>query len=277
MSGARAERPPYVLATGRAAVERLRAVNDVHGADSARLLRRAGLRSGMHVADIGCGCGLVACSMARRVGPTGSVTAIDISEGQVEQARHMAARRRLGNVRFAVAGAHDTGLPRQSFDLVFSRFVLMHVQRPQAALEEMASLVRPGGVLVVEDGDFSEPFCEPPTYGFDRVFELYRALGETRGLDFRIGPKLYRMCLAAGLEQIEVAIAQPVFVRGLPKRLPQWTLEECIDALEAAGLADRPEVELLITEMDGLARDDTVMFGMARMTQVLGRKPVLRQ
>jgi len=273
MSGERAERSRYVLATGSEAVDRLRAVNDVHGADTARLLRRAGLRRGLRVADIGCGSGFVSCWMARRVGPEGSVTAIDISAGQVQQARRLAEQRRLTNVEFFVAGAHDTGLPRASFDIVFSRFVLMHVQQPQEALAEMAAVVRPGGALVVEDGDFTSPFCEPPCYGFDRVFDLYRALGESRGLDFRIGPKLYRMVLAAGLEKVEVACVQPVFVRGLPKRLPQWTLEECMDGLVSTGLAERQEVELLITEMDALAGDDTVMFGMARMTQVIGRKP----
>src|SRR5207244_12522430 len=63
-------------------------------------------------------------------------------------------------------------------------------------------------IFACEDGDFTSPFCEPPLSAFDRLFELYRAIGERRGQDFRIGPKLYRMFRGAGFESPQVTLAQ---------------------------------------------------------------------
>jgi SAM-dependent methyltransferase len=269
------EVPPnerYVLATGDAGAYRLRIVNSVHGPDTEAFLLRAGLVRGMKVADIGCGIGTISCWMADRVGSNGSVTGIDVSAAQVEQARKNAADAGLVNTQFCEASAYDTGLEQGTFDLVFSRFVLMHLARPQEALVEMAGLLRPGGVLAVEDGDFTRPYAEPPSAAYDRCFDLYRAAVEMRGADPRIGPKLYRMVRDCGFAQLQVTLAQPVFVRGDAKRLPEWTLEECAPALLEAGLTTRQEIDALTGELKEQAAEESTLFAMAQMTQVWARK-----
>ena len=258
----------YVLATGAEAAERLRVVQRVHGPDTERFLHRAGLRPGFRVADIGCGAGIVAAWIAEQVGGSGEVWAVDVSPEQVEQARSEAARRSLRNVRFVVAGALNTGLPRGSFDLVYCRFVLMHLDDPLAALREMRALLRPGGVLACEDGDFAAPYCHPPLPAFDRCFELYRALGHAQGQHFLVGRELPRLFLEAGFGDPHVALAQPVFLRGAEKRLPVWTLKECAPALAKTGLATEEEVTALCQELERQAADETTLVAMARMTQV---------
>jgi len=262
----------YVLARGDEGAHRLRVVNSVHGPDSEALLLRAGLRPGLRVADIGCGVGAVTTWIARQVGPDGEVVGVDLGPDQVRKAREHADAEEVVNARFVVGSATDTGLAREAFDLVFCRFVLMHLPDPAAALREMRELLRPGGVLVCEDGDFTRPFCEPPSPAFDRTFELYRAIGARLGLDFRIGPKLYRMFLEAGFPAPEVTLAQPVFVRGDAKRLPEWTLTESAPALIEAGLATAEEITAVAAQMKALAEDPTTLFGMAEMTQVWGVK-----
>ena len=62
------------------------------------------------------------------------------------------------NVRFVAASATDTGLARESFDLVYRRFLLIHLKEPEAALREMRDLLKPGGIIVCEDGDL-KPTC----------------------------------------------------------------------------------------------------------------------
>ena len=262
----------YVLATGPEGEARLAVVNEVHGPDTRAFLLRAGLKPGMRVADIGCGIGTVACWMAGHVGEAGAVVGVDVSAEQVATARRRAEAAEVGNVTFTVAGAYDTGLEANTFDLVFCRFVLMHLQRPADALQEMRALLRPGGILAVEDGDFNALFCDPPLPAFDRWVELYQAAGERHDADFGIGRRLYQLVRAAGFDSAEVALAQPVFVRGEAKRLPEWTLAESANALIEAQLTTSAEIRELVAALAAFTAQEGTIIGMARMMQVTAAK-----
>ena len=262
----------YVLATGEDAEYRLQIVNSVHGSDSENFLRRAGLREGLKVAEIGCGVGVMACWIAEQIGGGGRVFGVDISAAQVQQATKRAERLGLSQAQFSAATADKTELEYGTFDLVYSRFMLMHVQDADAALREMARLLKPGGMLAVEDGDFLSPFCYPPSRAYDRVFELYHGFGERHGEDFAIGQKLYKLVYELGLSDVSVELAQPLITHGDAKRLPEWTLIEAAQELIALGLTTQAEIDSVTAELATLAADPSVAFGMARVMQVVGRK-----
>jgi SAM-dependent methyltransferase len=106
---ARSALGPYVLATGPAADYRLRLLHGLYGPGTRRLLRGAGLRRGMRVADVGCGVGLVTALLAQLVGPEGHVVGLDRSGAQLAQARERVAS--VGrHARFVEASATATGL-----------------------------------------------------------------------------------------------------------------------------------------------------------------------
>jgi ubiquinone/menaquinone biosynthesis C-methylase UbiE len=153
---------PYVLATGEAAAYRLHILHDLYGKGTRRVLLDAGLRRGMRVADLGCGVGMVTALLADLVGPEGQVVGIDLSAAQLAQAREQ-FNGSGANVRFVQASATATGLPPMSFDLVYCRFLLIHLPEPQRALAEMHALLKPGGILVCEDGDLNSVGSEPPS------------------------------------------------------------------------------------------------------------------
>lgn len=262
----------YVLATGEEGERRLALVNSVHGPDTEAFLLRAGLKAGMRVADIGCGIGTISCWMGEAVGFQGAVIGVDVSEGQVAAATRRAGIAGLHNVTFSHASAYETGLERAAYDLVFCRFVLMHLQRPADALNEMYALLTPGGILAVEDGDFTSLFCSPPLPAFDRCMELYRAAGEKHGADFRIGQRLYGLVREAGFMEMQVRLAQPVFASGEVKRLPEWTLAESAAVLIEGKLTTAEEIEALTFSLADYASTEGTIVGMARMMQVAARK-----
>ncbi len=258
----------YILATGDEGEHRLELVHSVHGPDTEKLLERAGIRPGLRAADIGSGIGVVSCWMARNVAPGGEVVGVDISEEQVRVAARRAAQMKIDNVTFVTATSDATGLERASFDLVYARFLLMHLPNPEATLNEMAALLRPGGTLVVEDGDFEGPYCSPRSSAYERCFELYRAGVRLSGADPLIGLRLTNMVLNAGFSRCDVSIAQPVLREGEAKRLPEWTLVEARDKLIEAGLTTDEEITAIAVQLRRLAADTTTRFGMAVMTQV---------
>ena len=150
---------PYALATGLAAAHRLRILHGLYGPGSRRVLLEAGLRSGMRVGDFGCGVGLVTALLAELVGPEGHVVGLDASAAQLAQARERMPADGT-NVRFVEASATDSGLPPASFDLVYCRFLLLHLPEPDRALREMGALLKPNGILVCEDGDLTSAGSE---------------------------------------------------------------------------------------------------------------------
>lgn len=262
----------YVLATGEEGADRLMLVEDVHGADTETFLVKAGVREGMRVADIGCGVGIVTGKIARMVGPLGEVVGVDISPDQVRLAEGRARESGVENVRFVTAAAEATGLERETFDMVYARFLLMHVPDPMAVLHEMTALLKRGGVLAVEDGDFTAPYCVPASPAFDRCFELYRQAVQRQGADPVIGAELPRLVRSLGFPTVNIRIAQPVLREGPAKRLPEWTLLEAAPVLVESGLATDAEIEAIARQMRVLAADVSAEFGMALMTQVWATK-----
>ncbi len=262
----------YVLATGGEGAHRLQIVHEVHGADTLRFLERAGLAPGMRVAEFGCGTGMITREIAHYVGGSGSVVGIDISPAQIATARELSARAEYTGIHYHVASAYETGLEDSSYDFVYARFLLMHLQYPEKALVEMHRVLKRGGTLAVEDGDFDSPFCDPPSAAYDRCFELYRQMGARENANFDIGKRLATMVRAQNFHIQHIALAQPVVLSGEAKRLPEWTLEEITVRVLEAGLASEVEISELTAEMQRLASDSTVVFAMARMMQVAAVK-----
>jgi SAM-dependent methyltransferase len=261
----------YALATGEAADYRLRLLHGLYGPGTRRLLLEAGLRPGMRAADLGCGVGMVTALLAELVGPDGQVTGIDASAAQLAQASER-LQSRSPNIRFVEASATATGLPPASFDFVYSRFLLIHLPEPARALDEMHALLKPGGILVCEDGDLTSAGSEPPS-ALDAFADLWGRLGPKRGVDYTLGRRLFRMVQAAGFPTPEVAFNQPVLARGEQKRLLELSVAEAGPAFVEEGLITREDLAHTVAEMRRLSADETVLAVMPRMTQVWARKP----
>ena len=265
-------RSEYVLATGDAAVNRLRILHNVYGPGARELLVRAGIRPGMSVVDLGCGTGMVTQLLADFVGPTGEVIGVDYSAAQIEQARALLPTE-VTNVRFIEASATDTGLPRDTFDLVYCRFLFIHLTDPEAALNEMRELLKPGGILACEDGDLTSAGSEPPSE-LHAFSNLFGALGPKWGVDYTIGRRLFHLVNAANFSHVEVTLNQPVFARGENKRLLELSVAEAGPSFVAAGLLTQEQLDETVAEMRRLGEDQTVLAIMPRMSQISAKKRV---
>lgn len=263
-------RGDYVLATGNAAANRLRILHNVYGPGARELLLRAGIQSGMRVVDLGCGVGMTTQLLAELVGPTGEVIGVDYSAAQVEQARALLPVG-VSNVRFVEASATDTGLPREAFDAVYCRFLLIHLQDPQSALFEMNELLKPGGIMAIEDGDLTSASSEPRSK-LEEFSNLFGALGPKWGVDYTLGRRLFHLVLNAKFSQVEIMFNQPVFSKGENKRLLELSVAEAGASFVSAGLVSQEQLKETVAEMRRLSDDETVLAVMPRMSQVWARK-----
>lgn len=123
----------------------------------AELVRRAGVRAGERVLDVGCGRGAVLFPAARAVGPDGHVTGTDAAPSMVELTGADAARQGLRQVTVEVGDAQDPAFPPGSFDVVTAGLVLFFLPDPHAALRAYGRLLRPGGRVALSTFAAQEP------------------------------------------------------------------------------------------------------------------------
>jgi len=108
------------------------------------------LRGDERILDVGCGDGKVTAEIARAV-PRGSVVGVDASQQMIEFANKTFPASKNPNLEFHVMDARQIQFVRK-FDLVFSNAALHWVDDHQAFLRGAASVLRPGGRLVVSCG-----------------------------------------------------------------------------------------------------------------------------
>ena len=119
-----------------------------------RAIDLACIQPGEQALDVGCGTGTLAIEVARRVGLTGRVAAIDPGVQQIARARAKAARSHVPiAIEFQIGVIEHLSFPDQSFDVVFSTLMMHHLPAPlkRQGLAEIARVLKPGGRLVIAD------------------------------------------------------------------------------------------------------------------------------
>jgi SAM-dependent methyltransferase len=172
------------------------------------------------------------------------------------------------------ADACATRFPDNTFDLVYCRFLLIHLPDPGACLREMHRVLKPGGVIVVEDGDLSSAGSVPPT-ALNAFSVLFTQLGPKRGVDYLLGKNLYQMVTRAGFSGVEIEIHQPAFPRGENRALLKWSIEEAGQGCIDAGLITREQLDWTLAEMQRAMDDANVLVLMPRMSIAWRRKGLL--
>jgi arsenite methyltransferase len=129
----------------------------------------ANLRPGEVVVDLGCGGGLDVFLAATKVGPTGKVIGIDMTEEMLELARSNAAKANSGrgvtNVEFHKATIDKLPLADASVDCVISNCVINLAPDKPAVFREIIRVLKPGGRLAVSDIALKKPL--PPEISQD--------------------------------------------------------------------------------------------------------------
>jgi ubiquinone/menaquinone biosynthesis C-methylase UbiE len=115
---------------------------------SERIFPSLQVHKGDRVVDAGCGFGDTAIELARLVGPTGSVLAVDCCDGFLEYGRRDADAAGLRNVTFLDADVQTYPF-EPVHDFCFSRFGTQFFENPVAGLRNMRTSLKPGGIMTM--------------------------------------------------------------------------------------------------------------------------------
>lgn len=110
-----------------------------------------GLKPGMAVADVGAGTGLFTRMFSPRVGATGKVYAVDISDEFVAHVARVAQQQKMENIMGVVCKADSAELPPASVDLVFICDTYHHFEFPHKTMRSIHTALKPKGQVVLID------------------------------------------------------------------------------------------------------------------------------
>ncbi|MFI8391965.1 class I SAM-dependent methyltransferase [Streptomyces sp. NPDC085540] len=206
-------------------------------------LRALGAGPGWRCLDVGAGTGTVARLLLERAGVS-EVLAVD---------RDTAFLRAHPAPGLTPLEADVTALDFSPgrFQLVHARFVLMHLRNWPRMIGKLASLVAPGGVLVLGDAvDLTTPAA--PTTPYGRVMRaMWQGLGDSLGTDVSWVPEYPEHLREAGLLSVGAEILVPPLLPGSPiSRFWAGTWERARGPMTATGLVDDAAIDAAIRYLD---------------------------
>ena len=256
----------YVLGHSDHEVARLKAQANLINPITERFFRSAGLAPGMRVLDVGSGAGDVAFLASDIVGAGGSVVGADRVAAAVQVARTRAATRPLHNVSFVEGDPAELTFD-PPFDAVVGRYVLQFQKEPAAMLRRLATHLRPGGVIVFHEIDWSGLASFPAVTTYDQCSQWGAEAMRLHGTETRMGSKLHATFVAAGLSAPTLRLeALATAGTGSLPWLHSFTdlITTLLPEIERFGIASASEVgvETLVERMSREANgSSSVLFG----------------
>ena len=193
-------------AGGRNWVRRQQGQDAILAPISQAAIERATVRPGERVVDIGCGTGATSIELGERVGPSGHVLGVDVSEPMLARATE---RLPAGApVKFVRADATTHQFQVATFDPLFSRFGVMFSAEPARAFTNLRNALRPGGRLAFacwRKSDENPWLMVPLRAAYEHVPPLPRPGPEDPGpFSFASEQRVRRILAEAGFQRTEV-------------------------------------------------------------------------
>jgi len=232
---------------------------------------------GARVLEAGCGVGAQTVTLARN-SPEARITAVDVSEGSLAQAREAVEAAGLANVAFRQGDLFDLPFERGAFDHVFVCFVLEHLARPAGALQALKRLLIPGGSVTVIEGDHGSAYFHPDSAHARRAVRCQVELQKRSGGNAHIGRQLFPLLCRAGFLSVRVSprmvyadASRPDLVEGFTRRTFTAMIEGVRDPAVNAGLIGPEEMDRGVRDLHRTAEPDGVFC--YTFFKAVGEKP----
>ncbi len=263
----------YLLTSGNAEMQRLRLQAQVWEPAAIDFLATLNIQPGWKALDLGCGAMGILRPLALSVGDTGTVVGLDSDATQLAAARSFVEEASLTNVSIIEGNAFNTGLPAGDFDLVHIRFLFAPVGRDAELLAEMLRLLRPGGIIAIQEPDASCWNVAPAHPSWSDLKAAILAAFRAGGGDFDAGCRTFGMLQAAGVKQISQRNAVLAATGQHPyKRLPLQFAGSLKKRILDGGLLSAEQLETCLADVATVADDPASVMTTFIVTQVAGRK-----
>lgn len=239
-----------------------------------RLLRDAGVRTGMNVLEIGCGAGEVSYHVSDIVQDSGSIVAVDINEKALTKAEAMATEHQLSNIEFIQSNLSDLSFHKEQFDAVVGRRILMYLPNAVETMRQLSRFVKPGGLFVFQESDSTfgaKGSVNMPLH--DKVMHWIWKTVERENADIHMGFNLPMKMREAGI-YVDHVRAEPVIQGQADHHSLHFIIKAMMPRIITHGVAREEEIDINTLEqrlaaecIDGAIYISDMSFG------IWGHKP----
>lgn len=267
--------PTYLLGMAPEEIERLTQQHAAWRGMTDRLWDLAGIGAGQSVVDLGSGPGLTTMDLARRVGSTGRVVAVDSSAPAITGLRAAVSAAGFGHVEALLSDVLTVDLAALRPDIVAARWLFWVLPDPAALVARVAAALPPGGSLVVMDYcNYHGIGSEPATPLFERIFRAVEQSCADSGGSLSVAGRMPALMRAAGLRVDHVEPLQQVGRPGTPV----WTWVSNFQrlyfpTLVARGYITPSELGEFTEWWDTVGRNPDSLFFAPPMLGVVAVKP----
>ena len=240
-----AEHPEYILGHAASELDRLIRQAAFFGDLTAHTLKLAGLGPGMRVLDVGCGAGDVSLLAASLVGPSGSVTGVDMNADAV---RFASARIESAKIRNITIEAGDiTKLPYAAeFDAVIGRLVLLYLGDQVGGIKAFRNYLKPGGLVYFQEFCVPGVMSVPPVQTYQEARHYIEESFARAKITLYTGMHLTRLFGEAGLpapsmlgmSRVESGPDSPAY------EYMAQTVRSLLPLIEKTGVATAAEIQI---------------------------------
>lgn len=246
--------------------QRLQLVEAANDSTTIRLLEETGIQPGWHCLEVGAGAGSILRWMGSQVGPTGLAVGVD---------KKIAYLHKVDSPPVQIFQGSFLDVPlEQSFDLIHSRYILIHNQKERAILEKMYSLLKPGSWGLFEEPDFTSATLPEPehTTPQGRVNRAMCQMFINLGLDPAYALRLPHKLQEAGYHIVRVQSLMHLCPGNSPMAK---VMAESAMVLEQeylkTGLCSPEDIQAYVR----LSQDSTHWALYHSTTSVIARKPII--
>lgn len=250
----------YFIDTGTADRQRLTILNKTYNPPALAFLKDSGLKPDMSILEVGCGTGHMACDLAKYLGSSSKVIAIDNSEAHINIAKETARSAGVNNIEFHVCDVFDIEKLGINYDATYGRWTLEFTQNPTRALELMYQYLNPNGILAYEAFNMQHPNCF--SYPYTSIIEQWHAIGPKvfRAYNYKLqfGFEAFAVFKNLLCKNILLRPNQAILTTPEEKSVYRLGLATSRNAILEKNIMTELEIQTLLTEFEAFEKNDTI-------------------
>ena len=259
----------YSLPVGEKDKDRLIILNEIYSPSTEQFFTSCPISKGDKVLELGCGIGLISQMLASYVGETGYVLGIDNSEEQLAIAYKLLPEEPIPQLEYKKLSVYDLEMLNEKFDVVYTRFLLVHLPDPLRVIELVKGILKPGGKFIIEDLTGNDTLISTPNRRGMEIVQYFDKLQfQVQGSDDKYFASIPDLLKKAGYQIVLSQKKHPQLDTKHKRKMLSYNLSSLKRALLKAEKITEEDYQLMYPIVKQFEKDMSVVVYSYELGQI---------